>query len=104
MSIFPSSEIMKIVDLAVFIYFMISMFGIISQSRRLLKLSLPLKTPFKYLPFYAIVPLVIAGLFVNLPIGNTAHLGGLIIGLAYGVYLKNKYKNKTELIRKYFYR
>ncbi|MEX0920465.1 MAG: rhomboid family intramembrane serine protease [Candidatus Pacearchaeota archaeon] len=38
----------------------------------------------------------------NIPIGNTAHLGGLLAGLAYGIYLRKRYKRKTELIRRYF--
>ena len=35
-------------------------------------------------------------------IGNTAHLGGLITGLVYGLYLKKKYVNKTQLISRHF--
>ena len=38
----------------------------------------------------------------NVPIGNTAHLGGLLAGLVYGLFLRVKYKNKTSHIRKYF--
>jgi len=38
----------------------------------------------------------------NIPIGNTAHLGGLLSGLAYGIYLKKKYKRKTEYIGRHF--
>ena len=38
----------------------------------------------------------------NVPIGNMAHFGGLICGLVYGIYLRNKYKNKTREIRKFF--
>ncbi|MAH03532.1 hypothetical protein CMI39_01955 [Candidatus Pacearchaeota archaeon] len=38
----------------------------------------------------------------NIPIGNTAHLGGLIIGLIYGIYLRNTYKNKTQYISRHF--
>lgn len=38
----------------------------------------------------------------NIPIGNTAHLGGLLTGLVYGLYLKKKYKNKTNYIKKHF--
>jgi len=38
----------------------------------------------------------------DVPIGNTAHLGGLILGLAFGLYLRKKYKNKTKRISKYF--
>ncbi len=38
----------------------------------------------------------------NLPIGNTAHLGGLLVGLAYGLYLVRKHKHKAAIIRKHF--
>lgn len=38
----------------------------------------------------------------NVPIGNTAHLGGLFAGLLYGIFLKTKYKNKTRYISKHF--
>ena len=43
-----------------------------------------------------------ASVGAGLPIGNTAHLGGLLVGLGYAIYLKKKYKKKTEMIRKYF--
>jgi len=43
-----------------------------------------------------------ASIGAGLPIGNTAHLGGLLVGLGYAVYLKKKYKRKTMMIRKYF--
>lgn len=38
----------------------------------------------------------------KIPVGNTAHLGGLIAGLVYGIYLKNKYKRKTKYISRHF--
>jgi len=38
----------------------------------------------------------------NLPIGNTAHLGGLIAGLLYGLYLRKKYKRKVAILDRYF--
>lgn len=38
----------------------------------------------------------------NVPIGNTAHLGGLVAGVAYGIYLRKKYKRKTRFIRNHF--
>jgi len=41
---------------------------------------------------------------LGLPIGNVAHLGGLVIGLGYGFYLKKKYPRKTKMISKYFAR
>ena len=36
----------------------------------------------------------------GLPIGNTAHLGGLIAGLIYGFYLRTKHKRKIRLLNK----
>ncbi len=39
---------------------------------------------------------------LGIPIGNTAHLGGLIVGVAYGFYLKSKYPGKAKMIRDYF--
>jgi len=41
---------------------------------------------------------------LGLPIGNTAHLGGLLVGLGYGFYLKKKYPHKTKMISRYFSR
>jgi len=38
----------------------------------------------------------------DLRIGNIAHFGGLIAGLVYGIYLRKKYKNKSQMIRRHF--
>ncbi len=45
-------------------------------------------------------PLLFGG--EQISIGHTAHLGGFVAGLAYGIYLRNKYKNKTRMISKHF--
>jgi len=71
--------------------------------------NLPLYIMFIPIPIkakYAIPGLLIVLWAISLTgavsIGNTAHLGGLVAGLIYGIYLKNKYKNKTMLISKHF--
>ena len=38
----------------------------------------------------------------GLPVGNTAHLGGLIVGLIYGAYIRKKYKRKIKMLNKLF--
>jgi len=98
----PNSPYLSLVNFAVMFYIFFAIFTMFSFNPKTRKLSVPLAMPFWILPIVAIVPLMVIGLFVDLPIGNTAHLGGLIAGLAYGKYLKDKYKQKTALISKRF--
>jgi membrane associated rhomboid family serine protease len=61
------------------------------------------------MPMWAAMGFLMFGLWalslgLGLPIGNIAHLGGLIVGLTYGFYLKRKYPKKTEMIGRYFSR
>lgn len=61
------------------------------------------------MPMWAAMGFLMFGLWalslgLGLPIGNTAHLGGLIVGLGYGFYLKRRYPRKTQMISKYFAR
>ena len=53
---------------------------------------------------FLIVVLWVLSLGLGLPIGNVAHLGGLLVGLGYGFYLKKKYPRKTKMISKHFAR
>ena len=48
----------------------------------------------------SLAPLAFGG--EQILIGNTAHLGGLLVGIIYGVYLRNKYKRKVAFISKQF--
>ena len=44
----------------------------------------------------------IASISWNLPIGNSAHFGGLLVGVAYGIYLRKKYPRKSAMLAKRF--
>lgn len=63
---------------------------------------IPIPIKMKYAAPGMLILLWIISLAGNVSIGNTAHLGGLIAGLIYGIFLINKYKNKTKYIRKRF--
>jgi membrane associated rhomboid family serine protease len=63
---------------------------------------IPIPIKMKYAAPGMLILLWLISVAGNVPIGNTAHLGGLIVGLIYGLYLRNKYKNKTRYISKHF--
>ncbi len=63
--------------------------------------------PFFSLPGYIMIPLVLiltwlASLAASLPIGNVAHLGGFLAGLAYGYFLRVRYKKKVIALQRFF--
>ena len=63
---------------------------------------IPIPIKMKYAAPGILIVLWLISIAGDVPIGNTAHLGGLICGLIYAGYLKNKYKNKTRAIGKQF--
>lgn len=59
------------------------------------------------MPMWLGVIIIMFGLWLisaqfSLPIGNTAHLGGLLTGVIYALYLANKHKRKAAMIRHHF--
>lgn len=92
----------SIFSFAATILLFIMIFAMFSPNPRFRRISLPIKMPLWVAPIAAIVPLVLISLFVKLPIGNSAHLGGLLVGLVYGLYLRKKYKKKIVLLQRYF--
>jgi membrane associated rhomboid family serine protease len=103
-TLFPTSAIVNAFSWIVTFYVFLCIFAMFSFNREIMKVALPIELPFFLLPVVAIVPLVIIGLFVPLPIGNTAHFGGLVAGMCYAFFLKNKYKKKTQYIEKMYAR
>jgi membrane associated rhomboid family serine protease len=97
-SVYPNSTLVASLGILFTVYIFVSIFAIFSFDPRLYKISLPIEMPFWAIPILAIIPLVIVGLFIPLPIGNSAHFGGLLIGLTYGFYLRKKYPNKVSML------
>jgi membrane associated rhomboid family serine protease len=81
---------------------LLMIFSLFSFNSSMKKFAVPVELHMWLLPLVAIVPLVIIGYFVELPIGNSAHIGGLVLGLLYGFYLKNKFPKKTKMIGSHF--
>ncbi len=63
---------------------------------------IPIPIKMKYAGPGILVVLWLISVAGDIPIGNTAHFGGLLAGLAYGLYLKKKYKRKTAYINRIF--
>jgi len=98
---FVSSPVfLGVIGFAVNLYIILSIVLMFSFNPKMRKIIVPIQMPFWILPIVAIVPLVIIGMFVFLPIGNVAHFGGLIAGLIYGTYLRIKYYKKVQMLRR----
>lgn len=81
---------------------LIGLFMIITPNLPVSIMFIPIPIKMKFAAPIMLVLLWLISILGNVPVGNTAHLGGFVIGLIYGLYLKNKYKNKTRYISKYF--
>ncbi len=63
---------------------------------------IPIPIKMKYAAPGILVVLWLISRVGNVPIGNTAHLGGLLTGLAYGLYLRKKYPRKIQMLSRHF--
>jgi membrane associated rhomboid family serine protease len=84
------------------IFGLIGLLMIIVPNLPVYVMFIPIPIKMKYAAPGMLVMLWIISLAGNVPIGNTAHLGGFLVGIFYGIYLRNKYKNKTKMISRYF--
>lgn len=102
-SSFLPSALVSAIGTIVNILILIMIFALFSFNENFRKFAVPVRLPMWLLPVVAIVPLSIIGLFVNLPIGNSAHFGGLVVGLIYGFYLRKKFPRKTAGLSRMFH-
>jgi hypothetical protein len=62
----------------------------------------PIPIKMKYAAPGMLISLWLISIAGAVPIGNMAHLGGFLLGLGYGFYLRQKYKNKIKNLQRYF--
>ncbi len=63
---------------------------------------IPIPIKMKYAAPGMLILLWIVSIVGKIGIGNFAHLGGFIVGIFYGLYLKNKFPRKIEYIGRQF--
>jgi membrane associated rhomboid family serine protease len=70
----------------------------LTPNLRVYLMFIPIPIRLKYAAPVLLVGLWFISLAGNIPIGNTAHLGGLIAGVIYGLYLRFKFPKKVKMI------
>lgn len=98
--VFVSGSLIGVIDTISTIVIFLMLFSLFSGMRGANRFAVPVELPFWLTPIVAIVPLFVVAFFVKLPIGNSAHLGGLIVGLLYGLYLRRNYGRKIKMLNK----
>ncbi|MEK6910995.1 MAG: rhomboid family intramembrane serine protease [Nanoarchaeota archaeon] len=97
---FLPAGIGSFVSLLASILTFVMIFFMFSSNPKRRKYAVPVGMDMWLAPIVAIVPLVVISFFVPLPIGNTAHFGGLVVGLIYGIVLRLKYPKKIQLLQR----
>ena len=100
--IFPSDMNAYAVGASGALFGLIGLLVLLTPNLPVYVMFIPIPIKMKYAAPGMLIVLGLFSLAGNIGIGNTAHLGGLVAGLLYGLYLRNKYKNKTRLIRERF--
>jgi uncharacterized protein len=63
---------------------------------------IPIPVKMKYAAPFMLGLLWIISLAGNVPIGNVAHLGGLVAGIIYGLVLIKKFPRRTKYLKRHF--
>ncbi len=106
--VFPSDFNTYAVGASGAIFGLIGLMMILTPNLPVYIMFIPIPVKIKYaapgmlilLWLISLAPLVVGGKQIG--IGNTAHLGGFLIGLIYGFFLRNKYKRKTKYLSRVF--
>jgi membrane associated rhomboid family serine protease len=84
------------------IFGLIGLLMVLTPNLPVYVMFIPIPVKMKYAAPGMLLILWLISITGNVPIGNTAHLGGFVFGLLYGFYLRKKYKRKTALLSRHF--
>jgi len=101
-SLFFPSENVYAVGASGAIFGLIGLLMVLTPNLPVYMMFIPIPVKMKYAAPAMLFILWFVSILGNVPVGNTAHLGGFLIGLIYGFYLRKRYKNKTKYISKLF--
>ena len=100
--IFPADFNAYAVGASGALFGLIGLLMLLTPNLPVMIMFIPIPIKMKYAAPGMLIVLWFISIAGNIPIGNTAHLGGLICGLAYGLWIRKKYKRKTKYISRHF--
>ena len=100
--IFPSNWGVSAVGASGAIFGLIGLLMVLTPNLKVYIMFIPIPIKMKYAAPGMLILLWIISFAGNIPIGNVAHLGGLIVGLVYGFILRKKFPNKIKYLGKKF--
>lgn len=100
--IFPSELNSYAVGASGAIFGIIGLLMILTPNLKIMAFPIFIPIKLKYAAPGMLIVLWLISIAGNVPIGNTAHLGGFLAGIIFGFYLRKKYKKKTMMIERYF--
>lgn len=100
--IFPSDWGTYAVGASGALFGLVGLLMVLTPNLKVYLMFIPIPIKMKYAAPGMLIVLWIISIAGDVPIGNIAHLGGLIAGLAYGFILRKKFPNKVKFIGRQF--
>lgn len=100
--LFPSEFDLFAVGASGALFGVVGLLVILTPNLPVFIMLIPVPVKMKYAGPGLLLVLWFISIAADIPVGNTAHLGGLIAGLGYGFYLKKKFPKKTSHISRMF--